>query len=59
MFKNWNWKQWTGIGIFAAYIIATIVLTFTSPVVMYWGLVSIAVGVIGTLFIKARKTERK
>lgn len=33
--KNWNWKQWTAIGIIAAVIIAAVVLHLVQPTVSY------------------------
>ena len=33
--KNWNWKQWTAVGITAATIITGIVLHFVQPTVSY------------------------
>ena len=33
--KNWNWKQWTALGIIAAVIIAAVVLHLVQPQVSY------------------------
>lgn len=33
--KNWNWQQWTALGIIAAVIIAAVVLHLVQPQVSY------------------------
>ena len=33
--KNWNWKQWTALGIVAALIITCIVLHLVQPQITY------------------------
>ena len=61
--KNWNWQQWTALGIIAAVIIAAVVLHLVQPQVSYAYLeISAAVtfvlgGVAGWLL--AKKNEPK
>ena len=42
--KNWNWKQWTALGIIAAVVIAAVVCHLVQPAVSYAWLEMIAVG---------------
>ena len=35
MFKNWNWKQWTAVGVTAAVVIAAVVCHLVQPTVTY------------------------
>lgn len=33
--KNWNWKQWTAVGIIAAVLITVIILHFVQPTISF------------------------
>lgn len=33
--KNWNWKQWTAVGVIAAIVIAAVVCHLKQPTVSY------------------------
>ena len=57
--KNWNWQQWTAIGIIAAVIIAAVVLHLVQPQVSYaffeiGALVMFVVGVLTGYLLKKK-----
>ena len=57
--KNWTWQQWTALGIFAAAVIALVVLHFVQPSVSYafteaMTAGGVVVGGIGGYLLKAK-----
>ena len=44
MFKNWNWKQWTAVGVTAAVVIAAVVCHLVQPTVTYAWLEMVSAG---------------
>ena len=55
--KNWNWKQWTALGVIIAAVITLVVLHFKQPEVSYafteaMSAGSLILGFLGGFFIK-------
>ena len=66
--KNWTWKQWTALGVIAAFIITAVVCHLVQPEVTYAWFEMVATGTfalgigVGVLLCKGnivKKTEKK
>ena len=42
--KNWNWKQWTAIGIIVAVVVALVICHLVQPTVSYAWLEMVSAG---------------